>query len=609
MSSQARISTTSWAALLGARFPIIQSPMAGISHTSHMAIQAISAGGIGSIGGANISDPDRLREEIRAVRKSLSHNQNASNVACLNVNLQQYGEFAVSDPPLPAATSTSSSHPEQSFDVVTTFRKHSQTWLDSARQYEYDQVLSKMLKLNPTSPSFQKDLERYQQRLEQQSFDDFAAKFGKEAFEKKYYKMIEVILQERPAMFTTIFGFIEPQLLRVMHRYGIAVGATTTCYISPQDFAAMEKEEADKKNRLKTNPEEEQEEEDDATLVEFTPSLLKKKSNDNHNIIKKDKNKNNVTLLAPPTEAAIHFESGVDFLFLQSTHAGGHQGTVSAPLPIPHDQYCSQSSSSTTGKQRTTIFSSFTDPIIDQTDPTRFHYPNLSPIEAMVELRRNFTRQLSRNFAASVAKRAAVRTACPFPEGHPFSKSFDEKRSAFLDQNCFLIGCGGITTGKDVVEVMNGAQLHGASIGSRFLVAKENQWTDLHKFALKTKAKKGVDQQKGVFTRAFGGRWARAIENDYIRELDERKHVERVLPFPLQQGVTSYRRGAFQAVFKENAEKKENLEEASEYLNMFCGSQVFKNFEKDEGKTTGEIMNEICQEFSSEYIRSKIEGK
>lgn len=631
-----RLSTTSWAATLGARYPIIQAPMAGVSHTHHMASKAIEVGAIGSIGGANL-DPDCLRDEIRSVKRRLTHNQSASNIACLNVNLQAYGEFAVSAPPTstpttaPSSSFSSSSASEansQDFDPVSIFRQSSQKWLDAARKYEFDHALSQMLKLNPTSPAFASDLEKYQQLMRTQAFDEYAARFGKEAFERKYYKSIEVILQERPAMFTTIFGFIEPQLLRVMHRYGIVVGATTTCFVTDDDLAAIEKEE-EATTRIKKLKVVEEERDEDA-VVEFTPSLLKQKQ-------KASPSSTTSPLLAPTTEAVIQFESGVDFLFLQTTHAGGHQGTVSAPLPIPHPQYCSGSNTSgaqqnnAVGGGASDFFVFARDPIIEQTDPGKFHRADQTPVEALIDLRRSFSRQLARNLENSLARRRAARSSCPFPAGHPFSKEFDARRSSFLDQNCFLIGCGGIATGKDVVDVMNGAQVHGASIGSRFLLAKESKSSDLHqigwrKFASAFQSesdegdvaggdggqegrrrKQQQRQQQQVFTRAFSGRWCRAVETQYIRNLDERNHIERVLPYPLQLGVTEMRRAKLNQIMEIETSQEAALE-GVELANLLCGSQTFKHLQKDDGRSTEEIMTEICEEFSREYIKSKIEG-
>ena len=136
-SPSARISTQSWAALLGARYPIVVAPMAGVNHSCHMASSVIEQGGIGSIGAANIKDPEQLRDEIRAVKKLLKHNQSASNVACLNVNLQQYGEFALSASP--------STIDNKDYDPVAVFRQHSQKWLDAAKTHEAEQILIKML--------------------------------------------------------------------------------------------------------------------------------------------------------------------------------------------------------------------------------------------------------------------------------------------------------------------------------------------------------------------------------------------------------------------------------------------------------------------------------
>lgn len=569
-SIMSRLSTTSWAALLGAKYPVVQAPMAGVSHTHHLAAAIISAGGIGSIGAANLKDPEQLREAIRAVRKSLTHNQNASNVACLNVNLQMYGEFAV--------TPTTEAEKDPSY-IVTTFRKHSQDWLNSARSYEMDNVLNKMIKDQKDNTII--------------NFNEFAARYGREAYEARFFKMLEVVLQERPAMFTTIFGFIDPQLLKVLHRHGIAVGATTTCFMTEDDRSALEKAETE----LSIIREEEMEEE----LVEFTPDLLEKSENNKKKESTEEKRKKLRSIFPPTTEAITHFESGIDFLFLQTTHAGGHQGIVTAPLPIPHQV-------TKDGGDHGFHFSDRF--ILDKTDPSQFYNPKQSPLDALVEMRRSYSRQLAINYKDSIERRKKIRAACPFPDEHPFSPKFDEKRSKFLDSNCFLIGCGGISTGRDVVEVMSTAQVHGAAIGSRFLMTKESQYSPLYKYALRKRSEQDPkDRQPAVFSRAFGGRWARVIETDYIKQLNERKHGERVLPWPLQQGVTGKRRAIFSQIYSENKGDEKKLDEASQFLNLYIGSKADDWTQKEDGRSAVEVMTEIGEEFGKEYIRSQIEGK
>jgi nitronate monooxygenase len=152
---------TAATALLATRYPLVQAPMANIT-TPELVAAAAEAGALGSLGGASLS-PDRLREQIRAVRERTD--------APLNVNL-----FA----PLPEADPGDSV--ERMQELLAPWRER--LGLGAGEP--------------PTAPPF--------------GFDD----------------QLEILLEEKPEVFSFTFGIPSAQALGAVRDAGCKVLGTAT---------------------------------------------------------------------------------------------------------------------------------------------------------------------------------------------------------------------------------------------------------------------------------------------------------------------------------------------------------------------------------------------
>ena len=97
-----------------------------------------------------------------------------------------------------------------------------------------------------------------------------------------------------------------------------------------------------------------------------------------------------------------------------------------------------------------------------------------------------------------------------------------------------IVAAGGIMNGNDIRKVLKvGATA--AQLGTAFLCCTESSATQSHKDMLLTQK-----ERRTVFTAAFSGRYARGIENEFIRHMED----EVILPFPVQNTLTSSLRQA-----------------------------------------------------------------
>lgn len=99
-----------------------------------------------------------------------------------------------------------------------------------------------------------------------------------------------------------------------------------------------------------------------------------------------------------------------------------------------------------------------------------------------------------------------------------------------------VIASGGIMDGRGIVaaEALGAA---GVQMGTAFLTCHETGIHDAYKAAIRS----ARDDQTAI-TRAFSGRPARGIVNEFMREVDGRQ--EAILPFPLQNTMTRPMRSA-----------------------------------------------------------------
>lgn len=136
-----------------------------------------------------------------------------------------------------------------------------------------------------------------------------------------------------------------------------------------------------------------------------------------------------------------------------------------------------------------------------------------------------------------------------------------------------VIAAGGIADVRGLRASMAlGAK--GVQIGTAFLACKESGTTDMHRRALFSK-----QSQHTVLSRAYTGRLARFIENDFIRLI--RKSPELPLPFPIQSHFTGF--------IKNAANEQENAEYASLYAGQ--SSPLLKH------STALELLNALVVDF------------
>jgi nitronate monooxygenase len=117
-----------------------------------------------------------------------------------------------------------------------------------------------------------------------------------------------------------------------------------------------------------------------------------------------------------------------------------------------------------------------------------------------------------------------------------------------------VIASGGLMDGGDITKSMAAGAIAG-QLGTAFLTCKESGVAESYKRALLAAR---VDTT--VITRAFSGRHARAVANDFIALLNG--HENAILPFPLQNTLTRPMRNAAA------------IQDQPSYLSLFAGQRV-----------------------------------
>ena len=123
------------------------------------------------------------------------------------------------------------------------------------------------------------------------------------------------------------------------------------------------------------------------------------------------------------------------------------------------------------------------------------------------------------------------------------------------EEGPLLVAAGGIMTGHDIRRALqNGAD--GIQMGTAFLTCDEAGTTSSYRKALLS----GISSNRStVFTRAFSGRLARGLENEYVQRMG---HDSCVLPFPLQHNLTAPLR---QFAIRENNSNFQSLWAGTEF--------------------------------------------
>ncbi len=139
-----------------------------------------------------------------------------------------------------------------------------------------------------------------------------------------------------------------------------------------------------------------------------------------------------------------------------------------------------------------------------------------------------------------------------------------------------IIAAGGIMDGKDIVASLSqGAQ--GVQIGTAFLTCDESGIHPTYKSALLNASKDNT-----VLTRAFSGKLARGINNQFISRM--KLHENETLPYPIQHTLTSTMR-------KESAEQHN-----TDFMSLWAGQSVHL------AKTisTAELMGKLISDIDNE---------
>lgn len=112
----------------------------------------------------------------------------------------------------------------------------------------------------------------------------------------------------------------------------------------------------------------------------------------------------------------------------------------------------------------------------------------------------------------------------------------DERLSALeltrlLVKNCSIpiVSAGAIMDGMDICGALKAGAV-AAQLGTAFLCCEESGASPAHKEYLLKK-----HDRSSVFTKAFSGRPARGIQNEFIRLMDDQS----ILPFPIQNTMTA----------------------------------------------------------------------
>lgn len=99
-----------------------------------------------------------------------------------------------------------------------------------------------------------------------------------------------------------------------------------------------------------------------------------------------------------------------------------------------------------------------------------------------------------------------------------------------------IIAAGGIMNGKAISEMLK-AGACGVQMGTAFIACPESGAPNAYKKALLE-----WKSRKTILTKAWSGKWARAIENRFLREMESYK--QEIPPYPITQGLTAQMRKA-----------------------------------------------------------------
>lgn len=117
-----------------------------------------------------------------------------------------------------------------------------------------------------------------------------------------------------------------------------------------------------------------------------------------------------------------------------------------------------------------------------------------------------------------------------------------------------IIAAGGIMDGRGIIAAFDlGAE--GVQMGTAFLSCFETGIPDIYKHTLLTQ-----QQDNTVLTRAFSGKLARGIHNQFIERMDKKK--TNILDYPIQNALTT--------TMRKKAKEKNNID----FMSMWAGQSA-----------------------------------
>ena len=149
-------------------------------------------------------------------------------------------------------------------------------------------------------------------------------------------------------------------------------------------------------------------------------------------------------------------------------------------------------------------------------------------------------------------------------------------RAIFDDLRTPVIASGGLMHGGDIAAAMK-AGASAAQLGTAFLVCPESGAALTYKRALLA-----ARADTTVITRAFSGRPARGLRNEFIQLLEGKE--EMILPYPAQNSLTRTMRTA--------AAKEGN----AEFLSLWAGQGVTRVREMPAGDLVGKLVEEMSKQ-------------
>ena len=136
-----------------------------------------------------------------------------------------------------------------------------------------------------------------------------------------------------------------------------------------------------------------------------------------------------------------------------------------------------------------------------------------------------------------------------------------------------VIATGGLMDGRDIRAALE-AGASAAALGTAFLACPESGAAEAYKQAILTARKDTT-----VITRAFSGRPARGLPNEFIHKLTGRENA--ILPYPLQNALTRAMRTA--------AAKQGN----PEFLSLWAGQGVARSRSMPAGELVAQLAREL----------------